>query len=156
MIYSYRHPKHWSNVQPWNPPGRLEPFEGSLVAEALKQLPKLVERLKITNESFIKNVNIQDFLEFPADADPEHSNEFKVQRTLEALSRNTRLKSMTAIKPDRAPPRLLTDTCEGIHPTFTKDYIRRTTSAIDKINVPNLVDVIRKSVEAAGLEVTKP
>jgi len=104
--------------------------------------------------SFIKNINIQDFLEFPGEADQEHSNDFKVQQTLEALGRLARepkLKSITTIKPDRAPPRLLTDTCEGIHPTFTKDYIRKTTTAIDKVNVPKLVDVIRKSIKDAGL-----
>jgi hypothetical protein len=85
MIYSYSHPKHWSNVQPWNPPwlapGRLEPF-GSVLAEALKQLPDLVESLKVP------------------------------------------MKSITTIKPDRAPPQILRDTCEGIHPPFVP-YLRK-------------------------------
>jgi hypothetical protein len=74
MIYSYRHPKHWSNVQPWNPPY-------------------------------------------------EH----------------LRAKSITTIKPDRAPARILTDTCEGIHPTFTEPYLRK------------ISEVVRESAKKAGL-----
>lgn len=59
MIYSYRHPKHWSNVQPWSPPwskapGPLKQFEGSVLAEALKQLPDLIERLKVPSPAVPK------------------------------------------------------------------------------------------------------
>jgi hypothetical protein len=37
--------------------------------------------------------------------------------------------SMTTTKPDRAPPRLLTDTCDGIHPPRSMDYFRRFSNA---------------------------
>jgi hypothetical protein len=33
--------------------------------------------------------------------------------------------SMTATKPDRAPPRMLTGTCDGVHPPRSMDYFRR-------------------------------
>jgi hypothetical protein len=71
MIYSYRHSKHWSNVQPWNPPW-----------ESFSQTAGLIEA-------------------------------------------GMRLMSITTIKPDRAPARILTDTCEGIHPPFTSQYLRK-------------------------------
>jgi hypothetical protein len=73
MIYSYRHSKHWSNVQP---------LSETDFAEALANLPSLVEQLKIP-------------------------------------------KSITTVKPDRAPPQILRDTCDGIHPTFTSQYLRK-------------------------------
>ena len=91
MIYSYRHPKHWSNVQPWNPP-----WAGTDFTEALERLPALVESLKIP-------------------------------------------KSITTIKPDREPARILTDTCEGIHPRMTTTYIRK------------VGDIARESARKVGL-----
>jgi hypothetical protein len=100
-------------------------------AEALANLPTLIKQLKI-----------QDFLEFPGDADPEHSNEFKVQQTLEALgrlSREPKLKSITTIKPDRAPSRILADTCEGIHPAGGMTYIRKVS------------EIARESAQKVGL-----
>lgn len=63
-------------------------------------------------------------------------------------------KSIKTVKPDRAPARMLTDTCDGIHPTFANDYIRRT-MPLDKINVQRLLSVIKKSFDAADLEATK-
>jgi hypothetical protein len=38
-----------------------------------------------------------------------------------------REKAIIAVKPERDPPRLLTDTTEGIHPRFAKSYMRTMT-----------------------------
>jgi hypothetical protein len=34
-------------------------------------------------------------------------------------------KTLVAVKPERNPPRLLTDTTDGIHPIYAQDYLRR-------------------------------
>ena len=89
--------------------------------------------------SFIKKINIQDFLEFPAkNNDPDSC------LMLDALRKLPKLKSITTFKPDRAPMRLLTDTCDGIHPVHSP-YLRR-------IDVPALIGVINESIERAGLK----
>lgn len=49
--------------------------------------------------------------------------------------------TITVTKPDRAPPRMLTDTCDGLYPVFTGKYLRR---------------VLEESVEQASLKATKP
>jgi hypothetical protein len=65
---------------------------------------------------------------------------------------------MIAIKPDRNPPRMLTDSTDGLHPTFTASYLRKTMSfpikaffVIFKVNKKSATYTFSNGMDAGGV-----
>ena len=54
-------------------------------------------------------------------AEAEHQAWLNAMKTMQSGIRLTTIKT---IKPDRNPSRMLTDTCDGLHPRHTAKYIR--------------------------------